>query len=111
MGPLMRHLLAVLVLFAAHACGAHPPSILQSRGSPSYLKRATQVPAAPAPIDEAYTKAAEEDRIDELPGWGKPDFGLFSGMCQDAPASLEGSVEGGRAAWSSGLLVPFISVR
>ena len=44
------------------------------------------MPAAPAPIDEAYTKAAEEDRIDILPGWGKPDFGLFSGMCQDAPA-------------------------
>ncbi|CAL5224857.1 g7615 [Coccomyxa viridis] len=71
--------LAFLALFVAYACAAHTPKSLQSRGSPAYLSRATQVPAAPAPIDEAYTKAAEEDRIDILPGWGKPDFGLFSG--------------------------------
>ena len=74
-------ILAFLVLFVAHGYAAHTPKNLESRGSPAYLSRASQLPAAPAPIDEAYTKAAEEDRIDNLPGWGKPDFGLFSGMC------------------------------
>ena len=107
---LMNCLLALLGLFAAHACAAHSPRNLQSRGSPAYLSRASQVTAAPAPIDEAYTKAAEEDRIDELPGWGKPDFGLFSGMCQDAPASLDDPVEGGRAPRPEGLLVPLESL-
>lgn len=94
MSSLTSTLLAFLVLFVAHGCTAHTPKSLQSRGSPAYLSRASQLPAAPAPVDEAYTKAAEEDRIDNLPGWGKPDFDLFSGMCQDAPASPDGLVEG-----------------
>lgn len=87
---------AFLLLFVAHACAAHTPKNFKSRGSPAYLSRASQAPAAPAPIDEAYTKAAEEDRIDDLPGWGKPDFGLFSGMCQGALASYDEPVEGNR---------------
>ena len=27
----------------------------------------------------SYTAEAEQDRVVELPGYGKPDFGLFSG--------------------------------
>ena len=101
MVSLSSSLLAFVALFVAHACAAHTPKSLQSRGSPAYLSRATQVPAAPTPIDEAYTKAAEEDRIDILPGWGKPDFGLFSGMCQDAPAIPCDLVEAYRAPRSN----------
>lgn len=30
-------------------------------------------------MGRAYTFEAEKDRVVELPGYGKPDFGLFSG--------------------------------
>ena len=78
-------LIACLVLLLSHKCLAytHGPSILQQ--SPSVLRRDSLAAAvAPGPSDAAYTMQAEDDRIGILPGWGKPDFGLFSGMCQDA---------------------------
>ena len=78
-------LIACLVLLLSQGCLAytHGPSILQQ--SPSVLRRNSMAAAvAPGPLDAAYTMQAEDDRISILPGWGKPDFGLFSGMCQDA---------------------------
>ena len=75
---------AFLVLLASKGCLATTQKSLLSRAPQSVLSSASYV--APGPADGSYTKAAEDDRIDSLPGWGKPDFGLFSGMCQDAHA-------------------------
>ena len=75
---------AVLVLLAFKECLATTQKSLLSRAQQSVLSGASYI--APGPIDGSYTKAAEDDRIESLPGWGKPDFGLFSGMCQDAHA-------------------------
>ena len=77
--------IACLVLLLPQGCIAytHGPSHFQQ--SPSVLRRdSLSAAVAPGPLDAAYTMQAEIDRISILPGWGKPDFGLFSGMCQDA---------------------------
>lgn len=82
-------LIACLVLFLSQKCLAytHAPSTFQQ--SPSVLRRNSIAAAvAPGPLDAAYTMQAEDDRISILPGWGKPDFGLFSGMCQDVNQKL-----------------------
>lgn len=75
---------AFLVLLGSKGCLATTQKSLLSRAPQSVLSSASFV--APGPTDGSCTKAAEDDRIDSLPGWGKPDFGLFSGMCQDAHA-------------------------
>jgi len=80
---LRSSLKALAVLLLLQRCAAVIPKSFQSRASPALLSRASHALAAPAPLDAAYSREAEDDRIDILPGWGKPEFGLFSGMRQD----------------------------
>ena len=83
MKQLIGPLTALTLLLLLQRSAAVTPKSFQSRASPALLSRASHAFVAPAPLDAAYSREAEDDRIDILPGWGKPEFGLFSGMRQD----------------------------
>ena len=48
-----------------------------------------------------YTPAAEADRVQALPGWGAPGFGLFSGCVLSSSRPARGPLAGGKDAWEA----------
>jgi len=75
----MIRIIVVLLCFAQWTVSPAAAAI----GAPSVSMTHLVLPTAEAPSEaeasKGYTAAALADSVDELPGWGKLDFKLYSG--------------------------------